>query len=298
MTHLTIACSLYNAETTRAGDLSVFFEQLKEIERKSERDTERIVLVDKKTTDNTAEIAKSYCEPGYFHFTDFANAKNQLIERANGSWVFIAEPDMKYDTDKLADIIKASGGMDYKCVEAWQKIKFPNGGDKKVLYTTLMRNSARFYGMAFPTPKLFPHEECGIDDVIGEHYIDEDAKRIEGRRPLIKKELSELASVKGNVEENYWAAKRYFEIASLGHISDEQAHERIHSLLTEAIKLEPGFGPAYYELGAHVLRCGCPSEALDLATKGFNKGYMPCQVVINGALEAMGSNVRFIFLSR
>jgi len=289
MTDLSIACLLYNAERTRAGDLSFFFEQLKEIERKSECSTERIVWVDNKTTDNTAEIARDYCEPESFDFNGFADAKNRLLERAKGGWVFIPEPDMRYDTDAVADIIKGAKGKDFKCIEAWQKIKHYRGGEEDNLYTTLMKPSARFYGEAFVIPKVFPHEECAIDCFVGTHHMEAFSKRVEQRRPLVKKELEELALVKDDPEENYWAAKRYFEIASAGFISGNEASDRICSLLTDAIRLDPSFGPAYYELAAHYLLCQGYPQALRIASQGIEKGYEPCKSVMNSILRSMQS---------
>ena len=213
---ISICYLLRDAEQTKVGSLDDFFRHIAIIEKKSGLITESLVFVSDKTKDRTMEIAKTHGKKAeHFHYeNDMSKLKNSLLERANGKWVFMPEPDMVYDVDFVADSFKRTGSdlKDYKSIESWQDIVHPDRPSVKNLYYFLVKKdpSVKFEGLAFESLRgAFPHEIYISNSTAGKHYVRPVSGRMNDARPLFEKELKQLNALNtDNPEELYWVAMR------------------------------------------------------------------------------------------
>lgn len=279
MTNVTIGCLLHNSESTKAGSLEDFFQNLDGIESKAGIKAERVFLLDEKTSDRTEDIARKYCNPTKFSFENFSQARNLLLERAGTEWVLMVEPDMRYDEEAVAKIIKERDSLgSYKCVEAFQTYRFPNRSSQNFYYI-LISSSLRFDGLVFETLMAYPHQTLRIPVNISDHFTAEDVKnRNYDANEACRKELVLLEgrSKSSDPAELYWAAMRYNELGLTDCFSREEMDVYVTSLLEKALAIDQTFGPAYYELAKQHLYMGRNDDVLRSANLGIENGYSPC----------------------
>lgn len=279
---ITIGTLLHNSAVTRAGTLDGFFNHLSEIARianKARIDAEILALVDDRTTDDSAATAGAYCNPEFFKFTNFAEARNLQLAHAHGQWAFMAEPDMRYDEEYVEMIFNSLNRCnDIRVIEAWQCVHSP--GDRFVnnLYYLLVRPTVKYVGHVFETVKVFPHEMALLDIKVGDHFTSKRSERMSKAEPLYRQELAELDACRDeNPDELYWRAMRYNELGLMDCIPKEVMDQKIVTLLEQAIKTKPDFGPAYFELAKQHLYMGRKKEAKETAIKGHTmSGYERC----------------------
>lgn len=287
MTDISIACLLHNAEESRAGSLDKFFRHIAQIEKRSGVSTERVVLVDDRTTDRTVQIAQRYCTPALFHFEDFSQARNLLLERAQGEWIFLAEDDMRYRVGVIANFLNGTKRLEgYKCVETFQRIVHPDRPAVDNLYYLLLKKdpSVRFQGLVFESLRIFPHELDRDPIIVGDHYMQALDSRMTDARPLVARELQQLDAQKetANAEESYWIAMRYNELGLMDCLPKKKMDKVVVSLLERAIALKEDFGPAYFELAKQHLFMQRNVKALQAAKQGYDKsGYKMCLDLFN-----------------
>lgn len=276
MADISICCLLYNSQNTLAGRLDDFFKHLENIESAAGIKAEKIIRVDSKTSDNTFNIAKQYSNPKLFTFEDFSSARNLLLDNAKSEWVVIVEPDMRYDINNVASIIKSRKDFKkYKSIEAYQYVHKPNEPLINNLYYLLMRPTLRFHGFIFETTKVYPEETLIVPIKIGDHFMREQSERMQGYKELCDKEIRELKKrIKfKDHQELYWGAMRYSELGLNDCLSNEEMDKGVVSLLQKAISIKPDFGSAYFELAKQHLHMNRIKEALAVANKGYKVSY-------------------------
>jgi glycosyltransferase involved in cell wall biosynthesis len=284
---LTIGCILYNEENTRAGRLEDFFTNIEEVENEIGSDTQRIVLVDDKTTDRTFEISRRFTTPEYYHFENFSQAKNLLLEKSKGKIVFIPEADMRYIPKAIKGLFKTMQKEEnMKSLEAMQKVVRSDHDPVHNFYYLFLRNSpeVRFQGLDFDTVRgVYPHEIKKTDIIIGTHFMEPYKTRMESARNFIDKELKELGT-KRDIEdpiELYWTSMRYSELGLMGSLDNDSADKMQVELLSKAIRLKVDFGPAYFELAKQHLHMGRGNQARRVANKGIEStGYGLCNDIL------------------
>lgn len=271
MTDISICCLLHNSEWTRAGHLTEFFKHIDVIERASKLNVEKISQVDDRTTDKTNLIAQCYSDTNTFKFSDYSQAKNELLRMAKGDWILMVEPTMRYKLDNVVNLMRRALRSDYKCIEAWQRIIEPDRQLPNNLYCLLIKNDQRFEGLAFETLRIFPHENDRVPVLIGRNYMEPQALRLQNAKSLYEKELEQLAALKtDDPKELYWAAKRYGELDLMECIEKKWADQAIVGLLEKAIELKPDFGPAYFELAVQHFYMKRKELAFETARKCFD----------------------------
>jgi hypothetical protein len=263
--------------------LTGFFRQLLDFERTSNINLENLSLVDERCKSNVPGI---YSNSERVHFENASQVRNSLIEMAKGDWILHAEPTMVYDINNLVYVVQVALSSGFKCVEAWQNIVHPDGETVMNLQYTLTQRGIPFHGLAFEAPRVFPHQATRADVLVGNNFMDSYESRMEKAKPLITKELDELACVPQEPAELFWAAERYAAIFLMEQLSAHDADRRILPLYKKAISLKPDFGPAYFELARYNFTRDRYREGLDAARAGWdNSHYGPCMNLLKRFLQ-------------
>jgi (heptosyl)LPS beta-1,4-glucosyltransferase len=136
---------------------------------------EIVVIVDDRTTDRTAEIARRYTDQVLVRrFEDFASSRNAGIEHATGDWILHVDADERI-TPELARELRGrlDAGTEALAFRAptvnffWGR-RMEHGGWKDMMQTRIMRRDhATFSGRVHEEAAL-PHGR--IDDLAGERW--------------------------------------------------------------------------------------------------------------------------------